>query len=195
MSMQVNGKVVGSPGAGGSVDWLLVRLVPLRSDPTTQPLATAVTDALGRFRMAVDPTVSFPATSFSVLRDGQALPVRAGAPGRGRSGVEVTLTLLPPPDGRLAVGSLADLQTREAEAVSRLNRLPQGGLAFLTDPLRALAAAGVDLSPQAAADFRTTIPHAPTSTATAFDAVLRSSAAQSVRVRLTGIFERAGGKP
>ncbi|SEN65106.1 hypothetical protein SAMN05192583_3257 [Sphingomonas gellani] len=196
--MQVAGLVVPTPGVAASVEWLEIQAAVTRGAASVPPpFATATTDAQGRFRMVVDDATPWNAVSFSVRHAGTDIPVRNLGSTRQRTGIGITLQLLPPQDGRIAIADLAGLHAQEAEVVARLNRLPQGGLAFFTDPVRALGAAGVDLAPQAVAEFRIEFPHTPTSTALAFAAVLATPAQGSngVRVRLSGLFQQGGGKP
>lgn len=194
--MQVGGRVVAAPGFVGSIEWLTVQVAVTRGQTgRVPPLAVATTDALGRFRMVLDDATPWQAVSFSVQRGAVAVPVRNMTSGRGTAGVDVTLVLLSPGDGRLAIATLADLRKAEAEAVARLGRLPQGGIAFFTDPIRALGAAGVDLAPQAVAEFKSAFPHAPTSTTAAFDMLMAAPVPASVRIRVRGLFQQEGGKP
>ncbi|TAM82484.1 MAG: hypothetical protein EPN47_07420 [Acidobacteria bacterium] len=92
----------------------------------------------------------------------------------------------------LHVEDLQQLRSFEEEAAARLNERPNLARLFLIDPVRALEAAGVTLSPRAVEEWRKLAGSLPSIPGDAFALFRESNARTHLTVKIHGILPPAG---
>jgi hypothetical protein len=90
----------------------------------------------------------------------------------------------------LHIESYRELVEHEPEVIRRIGELPNGGNLFMANPLRALADAGVALSPSARAELIAQQPSFEQASHVAYDAIRASRQPQPVRFQLKSLFTR-----
>jgi hypothetical protein len=98
---------------------------------------------------------------------------------------------VPAPAAKLAVDSLEGLHRIEQETVLRLEKLANGGLLFLIDPLQALSDIGVELAPDVVASLVKLEPAIASSSGLMYAATKARTDALPVQIHLTGLFRPA----
>lgn len=96
------------------------------------------------------------------------------------------------PASPLHVESLDHLRKIELIAVSRLNEKPRVAQLFLVDPIGALAAVGVILSPNAIEEWRKLVGRLPSLPKKTFTLVEKSSAPLNLKVTIRGLLPPPG---
>jgi hypothetical protein len=97
---------------------------------------------------------------------------------------------VPPPQAwqRVELTNQADLERRELEILERIRSTPNGGLLFLTNPLRALHDLGFDLSGDLKIQLQQREPSLLSSSDTAYHAIKLHGAQYVIQVSLDKLF-------
>jgi hypothetical protein len=88
--------------------------------------------------------------------------------------------------------SLEQLRAIQAAAAARLTEDPSIARLFLVDPLRALDAVGVTLSPRAIEDWRKVVGTLPNLSAESFSLLRSSTAQQTLKITIRGLLPPVG---
>jgi hypothetical protein len=96
------------------------------------------------------------------------------------------------PVSQLHAENLDQLRTIQAEAARRLNESPVLAWLFLSDPVRALEAVGVTLSPRTVEEWRSIVGKLPAITPESFSRLRESRSLNTLVVRIRGLLPPAG---
>jgi hypothetical protein len=107
-------------------------------------------------------------------------------------GTSVHIRDLPPARAwpSVELGDWANLERKEAEILERIRSTPNGGLLFLTNPLRALHDLGFDLCADLKAELFRREPTLASRSDAAYEAIKLNRVQYSLHISLNGLFRR-----